>query len=195
MTITSMHLPFLVAAALALPVHAADRSATFAQAATLHRNGNTAAAVAIWLPLATSGDVDAAYNLAVIHEHGDGVAKNLPEALKWYRVAAEKGDRTSQSRLGTMYLNGEGTAKNEKEGWRWINAHRLEQVLHYRHPRMQAWRKQAAELIWASDMRESIAAARGNGDQVLAELRRRAGVTATAGTTPPLVTAGVAARQ
>jgi hypothetical protein len=39
---------------------------------------------------------------------------------------------------------------------------------------MQAWRDQAASLIWASDMRESIAASRAAGDQVLAELRRRA---------------------
>jgi TPR repeat protein len=101
----------------------------------------------------------------VIHEHGDGVAKNLTEALKWYRIAAEKGDRASQSRLGTMYLNGEGTAKNEKEGWRWINEHRVAHLHHDHHPHMVAWRKQAADLIEARDLRESALAARRNGDQ------------------------------
>ena len=103
------------------------------------------------------------------------MAKNLPEALKWYRIAAEKGGRESQSRLGTMYLNGEGTPKNEKEGWRWINEHRVAHMHHDHHPQMQAWRKKAAELVWASDLRESLAASRRNGDQVLADLRRRGG--------------------
>jgi TPR repeat protein len=146
----------LLLAAITLPtLSAASGPATsFADAAKLHRAGNTAAAMAFWAPLAQKGDANAAYNLAVIHEHGDGVARNLTEAQKWYRIAAEKGDRASQSRLGTMYLNGEGTAKNEKEGWRWINEHRVAHMHHDHHPQMQAWRKQAADLVAARDMRE-----------------------------------------
>jgi hypothetical protein len=147
-------------AAFVLPAWAADRPASFPEAAKLHRAGDTAAAMAIWLPLAKGGDVNAAYNLAVIHQYGDGVPKNLPQALKWYRVAAERGDRESQSRLGAMYLNGEGTAKNEKEGWRWINEHRVAHLHHDHHPQMQAWRKQAAELIAERDMREAALASR-----------------------------------
>lgn len=158
--------------ALSLPARAADQSARFREAATLHRAGDTVAAMAIWLPLAGSGDVNAAYNLAVVHQYGDGVPKNAAEALKWYRVAAERGDRPAQSRLGAMYLNGEGTPRDEKEGWRWINAHRLAHAHHDHHPQMLAWRKQAASLIWASDMRESIAASRAGSAQVLAELKR-----------------------
>jgi TPR repeat protein len=171
-----MNRHLLLLAALALPIlsHAADPTGSFPDASKLHRNGDTAAAMAIWTPLAKKGDVNAAYNLAVIHQYGDGVAKNATEALKWYRFAAERGDRVSQSQLGAMYLSGEGTAKDEKEGWRWINAHRMAHAHHEHHPQMQAWRDQAASLIWASDMRESIAASRAAGEQVLAELRRRA---------------------
>jgi len=172
----------LLLATIALPTlsAAADPATSFADAAKLHRAGDTVAAIAFWTPLARKGDANAAYNLAVVHEHGDGVAKNLAEALKWYRVAAEKGDRTSQSRLGTMYLNGEGTARNETEGWRWINEHRVAHLHHGHHPQMAAWRKQAAALIAERDMRESALASRRNGDQVMAELRRRAGMSVVA---------------
>jgi TPR repeat protein len=178
----------LLLATIALPTlsAAADPATSFADAAKRHRAGDTAAAIAFWQPLAQKGDANAAYNLAVIHEHGDGMTKNLPEALKWYRVAAEKGDRESQSRLGTMYLNGEGTAKNEKEGWRWINEHRVAHLHHDHHPQMQAWRKQAAELIAARDMREAALASRRNSDQVMADLRRRAGMTVAVQAAPQL---------
>ncbi|MDP1612512.1 MAG: hypothetical protein Q8M11_15780 [Sulfuritalea sp.] len=73
----------LLLASLVLPtlVHASDPAADFRDAAKRHRAGDTVAAMAVWLPLARKGDVNAAYNLAVIHEHGDGVTKNLGEAL------------------------------------------------------------------------------------------------------------------
>lgn len=168
----------LFCAAIIIPLLA--NAAEVRDAAKLHRAGNTAAAIAIWQPLAETGDVNAAFNLGTLHQHGDGVAKNLAEALKWYRIAAEKGDRASQSRLGTMYLNGEGTARNEKEGWRWINEHRVAHMHHDHHPQMQAWRQQAAELIAARDLRENLVASGRNGDQVMAELRRRAGMSVAA---------------
>jgi TPR repeat protein len=187
----------LLLAALALPTlsFAAGPAASFADAAQRHRAGDTAAAVAFWQPLAQKGDANAAYNLAVIHEYGDGVAQSLPEAFKWYRIAAEKGDRASQSRLGTMYLNGEGTAKNEKEGWRWINEHRVAHLHHDHHPHMQAWRQQAAELIAARDRRENVLASRRNGDQVMADLRRRAGMSVAAQGAPQLASGQLPAQN
>lgn len=167
----------VVAAACAVfQVHAAESTAT-RDAAKLHRAGNTAAAIAIWQPLASQGDVNAAFNLGTIHQHGDGVAKDPGQALKWYRIAAERGDRESQSRLGAMYLNGEGTAKDEKEGWRWINEHRVAHLHHDHHPQMQAWRQQAAKLIDERDRREAFAASRRDSARMMAELKRRAGTS------------------
>lgn len=176
--------PVLLAAAITFPLLA--QAADGPLAARLHRAGDSAAAIAIWLPLAEKGDVNAAFNLGTIHQHGDGVAKNAAAALKWYRIAAERGDRESQSRLGAMYLNGEGTAKDEKEGWRWINDHRVAHLHHDHHPHMVAWRKQAAELIEARDLRESALASRRNGGQVMADLRRRAGMTVAQQAAPHL---------
>ncbi len=75
-----------------------------------------------------------------------------------------------------MYLNGEGTAKDEKEGWRWINEHRVAHLHHDHHPQMQAWRQKAAQLIAEGERREAVAASRRQSDQVMADLRRRAGM-------------------
>ncbi|MBL8479286.1 MAG: sel1 repeat family protein [Sterolibacteriaceae bacterium] len=164
----------LLALILSGPTFAAD-GAAFRDAAKLHRAGDTAAAIAIWQPLAQKGDANAAFNLGAIHQHGDGVAKDPVQALKWYRIAAERGDRESQSRLGAMYLAGEGTAKNEKEGWRRINEHRVAHLHHDHHPHMQAWREQAAKRIDDRDRREAFAASRSDSARVMAELKRRAG--------------------
>jgi TPR repeat protein len=170
----------LLLAALALPALAAAGPATsFADAAKRHRAGDTAAAMAFWVPLAQKGDTNAAFNLGTIHQYGDGVAQNPAEALKWYRIAAERGDRESQSRLGAMYLAGEGTAKDEKEGWRWINEHRVAHLHHDRHPQMVAWREQAAKLIDERDRREAFAASQRTSEQVMADLQRRSGTPAT----------------
>jgi uncharacterized protein len=152
------------------------------QAAKLHRGGDTAAAVAIWQRWAGRGDVDAAYNLAVVHQHGDGVAKDNDKALKWYRVAAERNDTSSQHQLGLMYLRGDGVAADEREAHRWLTLKRSHHAHHANTPQMKAWRTQAVALIQERDMREAILASRGNGDdatKVLAELRRRAGIANT----------------
>ncbi len=114
------------------------------------------------------------------------MAKNPAEALKWYRIAAEKGDRESQSRLGAMYLNGEGTPVNEREGWRWINEHRVAHTHHGHHPQMMAWRQQAAELIAVSDRREALLASRRNADQIMANLHHRAATIVAAQPAPQL---------
>lgn len=145
------------------------------RAAKLQKNGASADAVAIWRRWAERGNPDAAYNLAVIHQHGDGVARDYAEALRWYRHAASLGDRISEYQIGLMYLNGEGVAADADEAHRWLTGHRRHHVHHAHDEKMQAWRKQAAALIEASDRREALANSRANDARVLAELKRRAG--------------------
>ncbi|MDK9723602.1 MAG: sel1 repeat family protein [Sterolibacteriaceae bacterium MAG5] len=161
---------------LALPATAAsnDVDADLRRAAKLQRNGDVAAATAIWKHWAERGNADAAYNLAVIHQHGDGVARDFAEALRWYRHAAHLGDRISEYQIGLMYLNGEGVTTDPEEAHRWLTGHRRHHVPHAHDEQMQAWRRQAAALIEASERREALAKSRANDAQVLAELRRRA---------------------
>lgn len=40
---------------------------------------------------AEQGNAEAQYSLGVCYRCGDGVEKNLEEAIKWYRKAAEQG--------------------------------------------------------------------------------------------------------
>ncbi|WP_412478315.1 tetratricopeptide repeat protein [Azonexus sp. IMCC34839] len=146
-------------------------------AARLHKAGETEKAVAIWQRRASEGQADAAYNLAVIHHYGDGVPLDYAAAMRWYRVAAEAGDKPAQFQIGLMYQTGQGVTADPAEAHRWFTRH-LQHHLHHEHdPQMVAWRQQALALIDDRDRRETLAAQRQNGALVLADLRRRAGLT------------------
>ncbi|UCV03597.1 tetratricopeptide repeat protein [Dechloromonas denitrificans] len=160
-----------------LAAHAGNVDADLRQAAKLHKGGETVPAVAIWKAWAEQGNVDAAYNLAVIHQHGDGVPTDYAEALRWYRVAAERGDKASQFQIGLMYQVGQGVAADQEEAHRWFTMNRRHHLHHEHQPQMVAWRQQALALIEERDRREQVAAARNGSAQVLADLKRRAGIS------------------
>lgn len=148
------------------------------QAARLHLAGETPAAVVIWKKRAQQGDVDAAYNLAVIHHHADGVAYDAAEALRWYRVAAERGDKAAQYALGLMYWKGEGVPADEAKAHEWFTKGRRDHAHHHHSAQFRQWQEQARALIAERDRREALAASRQRDAHILAELRRRAGLVA-----------------
>lgn len=166
-------LMFSVAAAPALASEADD---ALRQAAMLHKGGDTPQAVTIWKGWAARGNVDAAYNLAVIHQFGDGVPLDYAAAMQWYRQAADQGDKVSQFQIGLMYQTGQGVAVDEAEAHRWFTMHRQHHLHHEHEPKLVAWRQQALALIEERDRREQLAASRASSAQVLAELKRRAGM-------------------
>lgn len=178
----SLVLVFFLTDAVALASPADDDLRTAAKA---HKGGDTAQAVAIWQQWASKGNVDAAYNLAVIHQHGDGVPLDYAQAMRWYRQAAEQGDKVSQFQIGLMYQIGQGVTADEAEAHRWFTMHRKHHLHHDHEPKMVAWRQQALALIEERDRREQLAASRASSQQVLAELKRRAGLNDA----PPLATA------
>lgn len=145
-------------------------------AAKLHKGGDSAKAVAIWQDWAGKGNVDAAYNLAVIHQHGDGVPLDYAKAMHWYRQAADRGDKASQLQIGLMYQIGQGVAADEVEAHRWYTLHRKHHLHHQHDPQLVAWRRQALALIDERDRREQVVASQRVSTQVLAELKRRAGL-------------------
>jgi TPR repeat protein len=155
------------------------------RAAKLHKGGDTAQAVAIWKSWA-AGNADAAYNLAVTHQYGDGVALDPAEAMRWYRVAAEQGDKVSQFQIGLMYQTGQGVPADAAEAHRWFTMHRHHHLHHAHDPKMVAWRQQARALIEEGERREQLAASRRDADRVVTELRQRAGLDAQR----PLAVAG-----
>jgi cell division protein FtsZ len=53
------------------------------------------------------------------HYYGQGVRKNQPLALRWYRKAADLGHAAAQNRLGWMYEKGEGVEADYSEAVKW----------------------------------------------------------------------------
>jgi len=68
---------------------------------------------------AEAGDADAQIDLYFMYRHGEGVLKNVAEAMWWLRKAAEAGDATAQSYLGEFYQSGDGVPKVSAEAVKW----------------------------------------------------------------------------
>ena len=64
------------------------------------------------LAQAAKGDAEAQSRLASMYYMGQGVDANLPEAVAWYRKAAEAGEPKAQTVLGMLHEDGEGVARD-----------------------------------------------------------------------------------
>ena len=68
------------------------------------------------------GGPDSLYAQAVKYETGvDPMDKDLAEAIRLYRGAAEKGNADAQYRLAILYNRGEGVEKSAEEAKKWLN--------------------------------------------------------------------------
>ena len=54
-----------------------------------------------------------------MYSAGEGVPKDVVEAAKWFRMAAEQEDADAQWVLGNMYHQGEGVPKDYAENIKW----------------------------------------------------------------------------
>jgi len=52
--------------------------------------------------LAEKGDPKAQFRMALAYQKGRGVAPDMEEAVRWYRLAAAKGHAASQNNLGLI---------------------------------------------------------------------------------------------
>jgi len=94
-------------------------SGPFDDGVAAYHRGDYGAALRAWTRAAEQGDVNAQTNLGFMHEHGDGVARDLAVALKWYRLAAERGGAIAQHNLGVLYGLGHGVPQDRAEAARW----------------------------------------------------------------------------
>lgn len=63
----------------------------------------------------------AACSLGYIYASGKpGIAKNMTEAARWYKIAADGGDASAQLVYAIMLLQGEPVAKDEAQGLRYL---------------------------------------------------------------------------
>ena len=54
-----------------------------------------------------------------MYEAGNEVPKDLAQAVRWHRKAADQGYSAAQSSLGSMYAFGEGVPKDAVEAAQW----------------------------------------------------------------------------
>ena len=69
---------------------------------------------------ALGGDTKAQLRMGLAFEFGEGVQKDLEQAMRWYHMAADRGDPVAQTDLGYLYETGGGTgSKNPAEAAKW----------------------------------------------------------------------------
>jgi hypothetical protein len=56
-----------------------------------------------------------------MNQNGWGTPQDSAEAVKWYRLAAERGDGLGQRNLGVMYQNGWGVPQDYIQAYMWFN--------------------------------------------------------------------------
>ena len=71
-------------------------------------------------PESEDAEPSALYVTGVRYYKGDGVSKNHPQAVKWFRRAADRNYAPAQGLLGHCYSNGEGVQKNYAEAVKWF---------------------------------------------------------------------------
>jgi len=70
---------------------------------------------------AAAGKVEAQFALAGFYERGQlGLPQSYPDAIAWYRKAAEQDHHASQLYLGILLAQGKGTTQDPVEGLKWI---------------------------------------------------------------------------
>jgi TPR repeat protein len=84
-----------------------------------YRDKDYVKAVELFKTEAMAGNVEAQFYLGAMHEYGDGVTRNLEEAVRWYRMGADSGDSGAQLSLGLMYFRGQGVPKEWTEAIKW----------------------------------------------------------------------------
>jgi TPR repeat protein len=74
-----------------------------------------AIAAELYRKAAERGDADGAYGLGAMYASGDGVPRDMHEALRWMRVAAEGAQVQAVHFLAQAYLSGEPELKAESD--------------------------------------------------------------------------------
>ncbi|MGE4319200.1 MAG: tetratricopeptide repeat protein [Deferribacterales bacterium] len=87
-----------------------------------YKQGKYADAVKAWKYSAdTEKDNLARYNLAYMYRNGTGTAKNMDEAVRYYKLSASYGETRSQSELCAMYNNNDEIKQDFVRAFDWCS--------------------------------------------------------------------------
>ena len=83
-------------------------------------DSRTAAPRVTGQPMLRLADVDLAVRVGTLYAQGDVVPQDAPQAVKWFRLGAERGSALAESRLGEMYYLGRGVPKDYGQAFTWF---------------------------------------------------------------------------
>ena len=106
----------LIVVGLAGPI----KAGSFEDGFSAYFEGDYAAALREWVPLAKTGNASAQPLIGFMYSMGQGVAQNEVEAARWLRMAAEQGYALAQSNLGARYAIGKGVTQDYAEAVKWL---------------------------------------------------------------------------
>ena len=72
-----------------------------------------------WEPLANQGYSKAQASLGWMYHTGNGVTRDIQQAMGWYTLAAEQNHAIAQNNLAVFYENGLGVIPNKKAAFEW----------------------------------------------------------------------------
>lgn len=81
--------------------------------------GDYEAAYDLLLPLAEGGDRNAQFTIGFMYDYGRGLPASKPDAVMWYRLAAEQGLTVAQFTLGAIFEAGRAAPLDLIEAFRW----------------------------------------------------------------------------
>lgn len=70
--------------------------------------------------LGEDGNASVMYRLGTMYTRGAGVARDLAEAARWYRMGAAAGNTAAMTELALMLIEGQGVERNTAEGLQFL---------------------------------------------------------------------------
>jgi hypothetical protein len=110
----------LFLSALLAVLLAGAAKADFDDGLAAYEEGDYAAALREWRPLAEAGDLDAQFYLGEMHLRGKGVERDFKKAAEWLDKAAQAGHPRSQGTLGGLYAAGLGVPQDFGMAYFWM---------------------------------------------------------------------------
>lgn len=75
--------------------------------------GDAEEAFRYYLMALERGDIQAAYNVGICYEYGEGVESDIDKAFEYYMSAAQAGNYKSQFMVGDFYFEGRGSVEQD----------------------------------------------------------------------------------
>jgi TPR repeat protein len=113
---------FVALLLIAVPAGAQSLEERMKSAAGAYERKDFTAALAVWRPLAETGNAEAETLLGAMYWSGEGVLRDHKQAAYWYLRAAGKGYARAQNDIGYMYGFGEGIPPRDNvQAYKWLS--------------------------------------------------------------------------